>query len=187
MKSNSGSASPVLVGLITLVAVIGLIGISFVSMSNKEVRLRNLITAKQRDNISALDNMQKTIAQSAQIPPAAMESLKAIVVGYADARKGGSGSLATMVTEAIPNVDTSTFNNLMNIVGAERKAFATRQKELLDLGREHNDTRTVWPSSMVCGGRPEIPLQIVTSARAEGSMATGRDDDIDLRLTVPLK
>ena len=119
-----GGISTVIIGAIVLL----LVGI-IVSTLNQETDLRTSIVAKQRDNQSELDNTIKKIGQSAQVTTAQKEALKEIIVWNAQARKGGGGSLATFVTEAVPNVDTSTFNNLMNIITASRDGWTMRQKE----------------------------------------------------------
>ncbi len=156
-------------------------GVGYITCSNYEIRLRNAINAKQRDNQSELDNVQKKIAQTVQVTDLQMTALKDIIVGNAEARKGGSGSLATMVTEAVPNVDVSVYKQLQNIIAGSRDAFTMRQKELLDLKREHDNARTVAPSSWFVGGRPEIEVTIVTSGRVKENFRTGEDNDIDLK------
>lgn len=173
----------------TLIAILAILGCGFfiiggialwgVSISNSEVHLRNLITAKQRDNQSELDNMQKKITQSSQIAPAQMQALKDVIVGYASARtgEGAKGGFINAVHEAIPNVDQKTYLNLQNIITGSRDAFTQRQREILDLKRAHDDVRTTFPGNLICGARPEIQVQIVTSTRATESFVSGKDDD----------
>jgi thiol:disulfide interchange protein len=80
-----------------------LIIIYFLSVSNTEAGLRNLITAKQVANTTEQDNMWKTIKQVAQVTDAQKNAIMEVVVGYATARGGGkSGSLATLVHESVP-------------------------------------------------------------------------------------
>lgn len=165
-----------LFGIILAIMVVSV----YFGYSNAEVRLRNTITAKQTDNQSELDNMQKKIAQSAGITQEQAKYVKDLIIGNAQARSTGSGQLATLVREAVPNVDISTFKQLMNVVTSSRDSFTMRQKEILDLKREHDNLRTTFPSSLVCGGRPEIKVVVVTSDRAEESFRTGKDNDIDL-------
>lgn len=169
----------IIVGVSVFVLVL-VVGLTFVSFSNKEHRVRNQITAKQRDNQSELDNVQKKISQSVQVTDIQMAALKDIIVGNAQARKGGSGTLATFVTEAVPNLDTGTFQNLQNIIAGSRDAFTMRQKELLDLKREHDNLIDTWPSSMIVGGRGKIEVTIVTSSHAKENFRTGEDNDIQL-------
>jgi len=175
--------------LIITLAIVGALGLgglmvigSVISTSNQEVSLRTTIETKQRDNTSELDNAIKKISQSAQVTTAQKEALKEIIVGNSQARNTKGGSLATFVTEAVPNVDTSTFNNLMNIITSSRDAWTMRQKELLDLSREHTTLLRRFPSGVILSilGRKEIPVTIVTSTRTEKAFETGKDDDVNV-------
>lgn len=154
-----------------------------VSVSNGEARLRNQLKAKQTDNNSEYDNLWKKISQSAQVTDAQKQALVDIIVGNSKARAGqGGGSLATMVHEAVPNVDTKTFENLQNIITGSRDSWTFRQKELLDLKREHDNMLSTFPSSMILGflGREPIDVTIVTSGRTKDAFKTGADDDVDV-------
>ena len=152
-----------------------------VSVSNRETRLRNSITAKQVDNTSEFDNMWKKIQQVAQVTDAQKQALLEIFTGYADRRSPDKqgGALANWVAEAVPNVDTSTFNQLMNTISGSRDSWTMRQKELIDLKREHDNLRTVFPSNMVCAmlGRSEITIKVITSDRTEEVFKTSKDND----------
>ena len=90
--------------------------------------------------------------------------------------------MATLVHEAVPTVDTSTFNNLLNIVTSSRDAWTMRQKELIDLKREHDNIIDLFPSNLICMvlGRQKIDIKIVTSSRTGEAFKTGKDDDVDL-------
>jgi uncharacterized membrane protein YvbJ len=174
----------------TIITVASLIGTGAVIIalfaasigySNSEKRQRNLITAKQRDNHSELDNMMKVIGQTAQVSQEQMKMLKDIIIGHAQARSGnGGGSLATLVREVVPNIDVKTFNNLQNIIVASRNSWTQRQKELLDMKRVHDNLIDTAPSSWVVGSRGKIDVQIVTSSKAEAAFEAGKDDDTDV-------
>lgn len=180
-------------GWIVLFGVLGVGGALFlillimcVSTANKETDLSTAIHAKQTDNKNAMDKMWKTISQVAQVTEGQKNALMEIFTGYAQARAGGKagggGSLATWIHEAIPNVDTSTFNNLQNIITSERDGFYERQKELLDMSREHNRLLQRIPSGWILAamGRKEIDVVIVTSSRTETAFQTGKDDDVSV-------
>lgn len=170
-----------IIGAVGLAAVI-IVGLMYVTYSNKEVRLRNQMKAKQTDNTSQLDNVQKKISQIVQVSDMQMQALKDIIVGNAEARKGGSGSLATLVREAVPQVNNNeTFNNIINIITGSRDAWTMRQTELLDLKREHDNLIDTLPSSFFVGGRGKIDVVIVTSGRVKENFRTGEDNDIDLK------
>jgi len=73
-------------------------------------------------------------------------------------------------------------NNLQNIIIGSRDSWTMRQKELLDLKREHDNLIDVFPSSVVCGilGREKIDVTIVVSLKAEQDFKSGSDNDIKL-------
>lgn len=176
----------IIIAGVCAVFVIGLIlaitlGVWWVGTSNHEIGIRNQIEAKQADNKNVYDSTWKQISQCGQVTQAQKQALIDIAVGYAKARSGnGGGSLATMVHEVVPNMDTSTFTQLMNVITAARMQFQRVQTEILDLNREHNNCIDLFPSSIVCGGRPKIVIQLVTSDRTENSFATGKDNDVNV-------
>lgn len=181
-SSASGSSnSMLLLGILGVIfAFIAIIFFYDVSVKTKEVHLRNLITAKQRDNENELSNLTAKVRQSASVTEAQMASLKDIIVGYATARNNTSpGQVVTAVHDSIPNIDTSTFNHLMNIITGSSDAFAQRQTEILDLKREHDDLRTSPISGMFVGNVPEIQVVVVTSTSAKDAFATGVDNRPD--------
>lgn len=146
----------------------------------KENNLRQLIVAKQRDNQNQFDNVWKKISQVAEVTDGQKEALKEIIIGYAQARGTGGGSIAKAVHEAVPNVDTSTFNNLQNIIVAARDGFTRNQRELLDLKREHDTVLTDPISGFFVGGKSPIEVTIVTSSRTAQSFESGKDDDVSV-------
>lgn len=170
--------------VIGFVVIFGLTALFMgISYSNGEIRLRNALTAKQKDNQSEFDNLWKKISQTVQVTEKDRESLKEIFIAHADARSGGqpdSGALATWINESVPNIDSATFTNLQNIIVGSRDAWTQRQKELLDMKRAHDDRLDTVPSSWFVGGRPRIEVQIITSTKTDAVFQRGSDDDVDL-------
>jgi len=169
--------------VVIVLLMIAMVGGMFVSYSNQEATLRTAIEAKQKDNTSEFDNMFKKISQVAQVSEKQMAVLKDIFVSYADARTSdNAGQMMNWVQESIPNVDTTTMNNLMNVITASRDSWTMRQKELVDLSREHTLLLRKFPSSLVLSilGRKPIDITIVTSSRTDKAFATGKDDDTDV-------
>ncbi len=174
-------------GLIIGAGVLGAVLIvvfALIGKLNIENTLRQTIVAKQRDNQSEYDNMWKKISQVAQVTTAQKEALKEIIMGYAQARTGtgDKGAIMSWIQESVPNVDTTTFNNLQNIIVSSRDGFTMRQKELLDLSREHNTMlgQIPWGSILRAMGRNAIEITIVTSSRTEESFESGKDDDVSV-------
>lgn len=178
------------IGILAGIGIVILAGILFLGsvsgLSNREFALRTTIEAKQTDNKNEMDNMWKTISQVAQVTEAQKDALIEVFKGYAQARTGTNhgGSLANWIHEAVPNVDTSTFNNLQNIITGKRDNWTMRQKELLDLQREQNALFRPFPSldGIILNilGRKPIKVTIVTSTRTEKAFETGKDDNVEL-------
>ncbi len=165
------------------VALAGLVLISVIygiTTSNREIGLRNQIGNKQTDNTSEFDNCWKKISQTVQVAEKDRDSLKQIFVEHAQARTTDGGGLMKWVQESVPNIDTKTFANLQNIIVASRDAWTQRQKELIDLKREHDNMIDMFPSSLIVGSRGKIDIQVVTSSRTKESFRTGADDDVQL-------
>ena len=172
-----------IVGIIVLILFV--LGGSVIGTFNREVSLRTTIEQKQVDNRSEFDNFWKKISQVAQVTDAQKNAIKEILVGYADARsqgRDGNGSFINALKESCPNLDLTTFNNLQNIIVGSRDGFTMRQKELLDLKREHDKLLRTFPSNIILSmfGRKPIDVMIVTSTKTEKTFETGKDDDVNV-------
>lgn len=155
---------------------------SVFSMLNTEASKRVTKEAKQLDNTSEFDNLKKKINQSVQIPDAAYDKLQSIFNSYAEARtSNGSddGSLMKWVQESIPNVDTTLYQNLMNLIVSSRDSWTMRQKELVDFDREHRLLFERQPNGFFLGlfGRKYTPIKVITSTNTEKAFESGNDDD----------
>jgi len=168
-------------GVIALVGLVLLFGV--VGMYNGQATLKNTYEMKVKDNQSEFDNMWKKIQQVAQVPEAKKNAFKEIYVEYAGARsQEGQGKLMSWVQEAVPNVDLSVYDNVMNILVASRDGWTMRQKELVDIARVYNQNLVVFPKNLILGmfGFDKIDPDIVTSTRTDEAFETGKDDDTDL-------
>ncbi len=153
-------------------------GIGFYNTANS---LKVQYESKIEANKSDFDNMKKKISKVAQVSTVQMDKLKDIYTSYAGARKQeGNSALANWVHEAIPNVDTSTFNNIQNIIVAGHDSFNERQKELVDISREYNTLIIRFPGNIVAGifGMTKIVPLVVTSENTEESFKTRQDNDV---------
>lgn len=175
-----------IVAALTVGALVALLaGTYAVSTVNSEVSLRNAIEAKQQDNRSEYDSLWKKITQAAQVTDAQKAALLEVVTAYAAARGGGGddGAVVRWIQESVPDVDTSTFNNLQNIIAGSRDRFAMRQGELLALKADHDTLLESFPSGSLLAmlGREPIDVTVLTSTRTEDTFRRGVEDDV----TVP--
>lgn len=171
--------------IIGVVAFLGInIGVYFMTTLNREASLNTTKVAKQLDNTSELDNLKKKISQTVQISEKQFENLKSIIVGNAEARSSGGNTdaIMTWVQESVPTVDTSVYNNLINIITSSRDAWTMRQKELIDIDREHRLMYNTYPSKWVLTiiGRKPSDIIVITSTDTEEIFKSGKDDDVKL-------
>lgn len=153
-----------------------------IGVTNKSTILINQIKAKQEANTTDFDNMKKKISQVAQVSEMQMSKLKEIFVENSQARTPKGGSLALWIKEAVPNVDTKTFENLQNIIVSSRDSWTMRQKELIDYKREHDNMMDTIPSCWLLSfvGHSKQEVIVVTSSNTKEAFKTGEDNDVDV-------
>jgi hypothetical protein len=172
-----------LAGLGIIASIFLILATMAISNHNTAIGLETAIKAKQLDNTSEFDNMAKKISGVAQVSVKQMESLKEIFASHAQARNtGGKDQVMTWIKESIPNIDTKTFDNLQNIIVSSRDSWTMRQKELVDLSREHEKLLNLFPSGVILKmlGHKSIAIVIVTSTATEEAFKTGKDDNTKL-------
>lgn len=146
-----------------------------ISYQNASARLKNEFTSQEQKIESAFDDAWKTIKQVAQVDEKYRESVKEIVIGNAEAR-GGSGSLASFVTEAVPNIDSTTANRLIGIIDGRREMLKREQQLLTNIAKLHNDLVDTFPGNLFLSERLEA--RIISSTRTKEAIETGVDDDV---------
>lgn len=174
----SNTIKGLIVGVVSAIFV-GIICISmYFGYSNAEVRLRNAITAQQKTNNAVFDNTWKILSQKCQIADKYKSAFMEIYPELMKGRYEKGGGLMKFVTEANPNFDVSLYKDLVVTIEAQRNIFTREQNKLIDLKREHDNIRLTFPSSIVCGGKPEIEIQVVTSAKTKEVFSTGEENDV---------
>jgi len=170
-------------GMVGLLGIAILVGVIYVSYSNQEVRLRNAATAQETANTAIFDNVWKTIAQTANVKDDYKEDFRKSWTDILAANNSGSrmGSVQVFVNRINPKFDSGLYKRLMVVIESNRKEFLNNQKKLVDIKREHDNVRTTFPGSLICGNRPELKITIVTSGRTQDTFESGREDDISLR------
>lgn len=165
---------------------IGTVAFGVLGFFNSEVTLRTQYEAKTDANKADFDNVWKTISQVAQVPDKYKQDFQSVYESYMLARSSGndgSGSVLSFLTEAVPQYDAKElYVKVQTVVEAKRESWTTRQKELRDVKREHDQLLRTFPGVFynVFLGRDELPVVLVTSTRTEESFTTGTDDKVDL-------
>ena len=158
-----------------------MIGVSYIHYNNTEVRLRNQIGAVQENNKNEFDLMWKKISNIVEVTKSERESVERIIIEHASQRNSGK-TLINAVKESIPtqNIDSTTFQNLQNIIVASRDTFALNQKKLIDLQRAHKNITETFPGKIFLSGVEPVDINIVTSSKTDEAFETGKDDNVEL-------
>lgn len=166
-------------GLVALVLAV-IIGLYSASISNDEVRTRNLATAQETVCKSYFDKMWKIIHEQAGVANEYKDAFKDI---YTDIMKGrigteNSGTLMKWIQERNPEFKTTLYEKLMNSIEAQRDGFFVEQKKLISIKNTHDNLLTLIPSKWIVGSREPLKITIITSAKTNNAYETGEDNDV---------
>ena len=154
------------------------------STLNKEASLSTTIHAKHESNLAEYSNMKSKIKGAAQVSDREATLITDTILGYSENRGGsaGSGGLINAVSEAVPNIDAKTLQNLQNIVIGSRNTWTARQTELASLSQKHNEMFARPISGLVLGifGKEQIDIKIVATAQSKVDFDTETETEVDL-------
>lgn len=167
---------------VILLVILGVGAVAYFSYSNQEVALRNRLVAEQKATEVQFDATWKIIQQSFGVASSYKDGFKEVYVAMMEGRYAGKDPIFNFVQESSngANFDSSLYATVQRQIEGQRLTFASQQKKLIDLKREHDNLRTLFPGSLFLGSRPEFELRIVTSGKTDAAFATGKEDDISL-------
>jgi hypothetical protein len=170
--------------LIVFAAVLILFGgwwvITDISVDNKEVRLTNQINAKIEDNKSHYTKMWEILTQQAGVAKEYEKAFKEIYPELIAGRyNNGNGQMMQWIQEHNPEFDSSMYRKLMISIEAQRESFHTTQRQLIDLGRQHDNLISTWPSKWFTDAT-HIDLPIVINSQAARAFETEREVPMSL-------
>ena len=192
MKNQYGKISGAVIGLISVVAIVAVIGItlaaSYVGAHNYGARAENTIVSEYKNMENILGQYSLKIKEAAQIPAMQREDLRAIFQGANESRygKGGSKGMMNWIKEQNPNLDQKTYTKLQQMIEAGRNKFENAQTKFIDTKRVYKTSldyfwKGMWLS---VAGFPKIDLskyKIVSSTHAKEAFKTGIDTGMKLR------
>ena len=174
-----------------VVVIIGLIGIvfmSYISAYNTGNRLEQTIKATFENNQNILAQYGNKIAEASQVPAMQRDDVRDIITAALDARYGEEGSQAMFqfIQEQNPNIDSSVYTQIQQIIEAGRKDFEVGQTKLIDQKRVYETALgSFWQGMwMRIAGYPKINLDdytVVLSQRTIDAFQSGMEEPIQLR------
>jgi len=171
------SAIIVIIGVV----LISIIGIMYVTTSNKEIKTKNLFTAQQTTCEAYFDKMWKVLQQQASVADQYKEAFKEIYPDLIEGRySNGGGQLMQWVQEHNPEFDSSLYGKLMNSIEAQREGFFNEQRKLISINNEHRNLLELFPTSLFVGGRDTLNLVVITSLKTKNIYESGEENDIEL-------
>jgi hypothetical protein len=150
-----------------------------IGVNNTEIGLRNQFDAAEKVIVLTHDTMWKTISQKYQISDAYKKAFIEAISEVVEGRKGGS--LLKFTTEANPAISENLYKEIMATVEGKRDLLQSKQQIVLDISVVHKNLCQKFPTSLILSGRPALEVKLITSARSEDALETGRDNDVNLR------
>ena len=176
-------------GTLITIGVIVLLGawIAFWAIGLSNTYHKKFVTGKafQQNCEIVFDITWKKIQQQAGVTDQYKNGFKEIYTAMMDARyasdsASGKETLMKWITESNPTFDVSLYKTLMNTIEGSRNEFTMEQKKLIDIDRELKSMKVTFPNSIVLGGKADLEIKLVTSAKTAEAYKTGQENDIDL-------
>lgn len=188
MNKQRGAVSGTIIAIIA-VALIAMISIpSYISAANYGNRTEAALKARLEDNENIYANGTQKVMEIAQVPSMYAADLQKIVTAAIQGRYGENGSQATFqwLQEQNPQLDSSMYKKIQQVIEAFRNEFQTGQTTLIDQKRSYETALgNVWQGFWLArAGYPKINLadfKIVTTDKARQTFETKRDSGIQLR------
>lgn len=177
------------VGFIGIVTAIVLFVItSYISAYNAGNRMEQNIVAAYDNNRNILAQYQNKVLEASQVTEMQRDDLKEVVTAALEGRYGDNGSKAIFqaITEQNPQIDSSVYIKIQQIVESGRTDFKIGQEKLIDAKRVYQtQIGSFWRGTMLSfAGYPKIDLNkydIVTTAKVEETFETKEEEPLKLR------
>jgi hypothetical protein len=145
-------------------------------------RLKNEITAEQKNVKITYDNSWKIVMEKAEVSEQYTDAYKQIIKSMtADRYANGTGTVSASIAENNPTIDLSPLKDLMNTLEGLREKYQLDQKKVLSKNNVYENIRTATVSGMILsamGFLKQLDIQTVTSTRTENAFETGKDDKV---------
>jgi uncharacterized protein (UPF0333 family) len=176
-------------GFIGLIVIIALFTImSYISAANYGNRMENQLLTKVENNQNIYANGTQKIIEIAQVPAMYVDDLTKVTQAAIGGRYGADGSKAVfqMLKEQNPQLDSSMYKKIQQVIESFRDEFQNNQTSMLDIRNTYKTALgTVWQGMWLkFAGYPKTDLSkfdIVTTDKAADAFKTHRDTGVQLR------
>ncbi len=158
--------------VILLVAVV-VLGY-FISVSNTEIRLRNLVKAQQEVCEANFDKMWKVIKQITHVSDTYLDAFKEVYPKLISGRYQGKD--IQFVVEHNPPLSTSVLEQLANAIEINREQFFSHQRLLVARHNEHKTFIESFPACILLPNAQEIKITVIKSDHTTEVYATGKEN-----------
>lgn len=168
--------------LVTFLFVGAISALMYISYSNNEIRLAELVSAQVDTRDANYDKAWKVIQQQAQLTDRYANDFKEVYKAMLEGRYGEDGSQAMFqwLQEQNPQLDASMYQTVQFTIEARQEEFFNEQKKLISYNREHVVLRKTFPGSLFVGNRPDVEFNIITSTRTQEVAQSGKEDDVSV-------
>ncbi len=172
-----------IVGSLALLLVVGL---SYISFSNREIDLRNRFTQKIDERTAFYDKMWKTLSQKSQIALRNDSSFSRNINAIMASRKDAPQLFMKWVQESNPNANydqvSKLYQDLSRSVEGQRDGFFMEEKVIQDIVLQHTNHIQKFPNSIFnsIAGRGRLTYKPITSDKTDAVNSTGKDNDTNL-------
>jgi len=177
-----------LIGIGAIIVIIGAIFLTVVSYNNMGNRFEQNIVAIQDNAVNIASQYQNLIFEAAQVPEMQRDDLREVITAALEGRYGENGSQAVFqaIAEDNPNIDSTVYVKLQQLMESGRKDFQREQTRMIDAVRDYKIKLGNMPSGFFLNmmGYPKINLEnyrAVSTERVRNMFETGTEEHLKLR------
>lgn len=183
MKKQQGSGLVVaLVFVGILVAVLGVLAMSYISAYNTGNQLENKLKAEYANNENILAQYSQKVMEASQVPEMMRDDIVKITREAIQGRYGEGGSKAVFqaITEQNPQASEALYIKLQQIVEAGRDEFKNAQTRMIDTKRAYETALgSFWQGMwMRIAGYPKEDLdkyKVITTDSVQATFKAGKE------------
>jgi hypothetical protein len=190
--TQNNSSKLVLYCLLGLVAfIVGaslIIGLTAASAYNQGNSMEQRIKAVYDNNQNILSNYTQKVQEAAQVTDMQKSDIKEVISAALAGRYGKDGAKAVFqaIHEQNPQIDSTVYKKLQEIIQAGRDEFQNNQTTLIDVKRSYETQLGSFPKGffMHMVGYPKIDLKdykVLVDGDVSQQFATGKSHAVNLR------